>query len=150
MPDYIVHNLKPHHAEALRTAKVDMIDRAMAVQTLMLGADESAFALRDLADHYWIHKVLKPVPTEDSFEGRKAARKAHLAKLVQLEELRDAMIQIWGLTRVNHAIANSDLAEEETVGRPRTDKRACGRARRQLHKAGLDLMNKVQLAKLEA
>ena len=135
--DTLVHNLNPSHAAALRTAKLGIIQRNMAVQTLMLGADESVFALRDLADHYWSTQIIKHVPTEDTFEARKTARKRHLAEITRLEELRDAMAHIWGRTRVNHALANSDLAPTEgTVPNPRMDRKACGRARRALAREG--------------
>ena len=131
--DILVHTLSPSHTAALQAAKVATIDRNLAVHTLMLGADESVFALRDLADSYWMAHLIKPEATEDTPEARKDARKRATGQVARLDELRDAMAHIWGRTRTNHALANSDLAPPSgKEPNPRTDKRACGRARRAL------------------
>lgn len=140
MLDIIVHTLSDSHAEALKAAKVDLINRNLAVTTLMLAADESVYALRDLSDSYWMARILKPKgSSSDCPEERKQARKQMLARQLRLETLKEAMFQIWGRTRVHHAIANSDLAPSEVESQPRTDKRACGKAAKALWMERLEM-----------
>ena len=145
---YARYDLDDPQARALRETEVPMLADLMAGSTLLMSAHESILLLAAVAMHF---RALDRAPKGVSKDMRKEWR----ARLLRREELRQAMERVWDLPRVKHALRVTETALEpeqvieylahgtEPDGyeagecavemlRPRTDGRACGKARRAL------------------